>query len=145
MDDQEQSKKELNQNDDPSINSDISSSESHTETSTPVQNSDQIHKIVDQMSESQLHQYESFRRSGFSKANIKKLVNHVLNQACNPNFIIAVGGVAKVFVGEIVTKALEIQKKWGDEGPLLPSHIHESCRVLYEEMPNLKKYKKFFE
>lgn len=97
------------------------------------------------MSEPQLHRYESFRRSGFLKVNIKKLVNNVLNQACNPNFIIAVSGVAKVFVGEMVCKAKEVQERWGDSGPLMPAHMHEAYRLLYKDVPNMKVYRRFFE
>lgn len=115
-----------------------------------------------------LSQYESFRRSGFGKANIKRIISSVLGQACNPNFVIAVAGIAKVFVGELVVLAKEIQeeerkrlKKSGaqkteeinidskifdtnkvedelDEA-LLPSHIHEAYRRLADDMPHLKK------
>ncbi|ELQ76829.1 Transcription initiation factor TFIID, subunit TAF11 [Trachipleistophora hominis] len=122
-----------------------STTSSHTDTSTGPSQTVQLLQIVDQMTEPQLHRYESFRRSGFLKVNIKKLVNNVLNQACNPNFIIAVSGVAKVFVGEMVCKAKEVQDRWGDSGPLMPAHVHEAYRLLYRDMPNMKVYKRFFE
>lgn len=127
---------------DPQSN-DTDSSSTTTSTSTAP-----LHpqlQIVDQLSEEKLHQYESFRRSGISKTSIKKLCSNIIAQACNPNFIIAVSGVAKVFVGEMVKEAKDVQRGWEQEGPLMPSHVHEAYRRLYGEMPNMKVYRKFFE
>jgi len=33
-----------------------------------------------------------------------------------------------VYVCDIVQSALDIQKEWGDEGPLLPDHLREAAR-----------------
>ncbi len=62
----------------------------------------------------------------------------VLKQNVNANFVIAVGGISKVFIGEILDKAKEIQLKWDEKGALKPSHIIEAHRVLFKYMPNLK-------
>lgn len=121
------------------------SSSNSSESSHLPPNPSHLLQLVDQLSESELLQYESFRRSGFSRALIKKLVNLILGQACNPNFIIAVSGISKVFVGEMVTRAKHIQKKWGQNGPLNPSHIHEAYRQLYGDMPNTRKFYRFFD
>lgn len=43
-----------------------------------------------------------------------------------------ISGFAKVFVGEIVEKAREVQELQGDNGPLQPHHLREAWR-LYKE------------
>ncbi|KAM0675058.1 transcription initiation factor TFIID subunit 11 [Gurleya vavrai] len=102
------------------------------------ENKDRLQKIIDNMTPEELLRYEDFRRSGFGKNGIRKLITSILGQSCNLNFIISVSGIAKVFVGEMVEKALEVQKEQNDSGALRPSHIHEAYRRLYFEMPHLK-------
>ncbi|EPR77992.1 Transcription initiation factor TFIID subunit [Spraguea lophii 42_110] len=100
-----------------------------------------IQKLVTNMSTEEEARYESFRRSGFGKNITRKIVSEILNQACNPNFLISVSGISKIFVGEMVDEALKIQKQWDDKGPLLPSHIHEAYRRIYYRNPNMKNNK----
>ncbi|KRH91781.1 Transcription initiation factor TFIID, subunit TAF11, partial [Pseudoloma neurophilia] len=141
-----QNEKQLDQEEKEIENEENSSSSDSTSNSSHIPpNTTHLLQLVDQLSESELVQYESFRRSGFSKALIKKVVNSILGQACNPNFLIAISGISKVFVGEMVSKAKQIQKNWKQTGPLLPSHIHEAYRQLYGKMPNTKKWRRFFE
>ncbi|KAG0438149.1 Transcription initiation factor TFIID subunit 11 [Dictyocoela muelleri] len=129
-----------------SINNSESDSESlKTSTSDDnyhLQKNIELQKKIDGMNEKQLHRYESFRRSGFSKNSIRKLISSILNQACNPNFIIAVSGVAKVFVGEMITEALKIQNEEGMTGPLMPQHIHEAYRRLYKKTGTMRMFKR---
>ncbi|KAH9411968.1 transcription initiation factor TFIID [Ordospora pajunii] len=101
-----------------------------------------VQSITGSMSEEQLHRYEKFRGSGFPKAAIKKYISSVIGQAVNPNFVIAVCGLAKVFVGEMTEVAKEVQSERLEKGPLLPSHIHEAYRRLYKKTPCIKVFKK---
>ncbi|KAM0678429.1 transcription initiation factor TFIID subunit 11 [Binucleata daphniae] len=110
----------------------------HYDETVRQENKDRLQKIIDNMTPEELHRYEDFRRAGFNKNGIRKFVNNILGQSCNINFIISVSGIAKVFVGEMVEKALEIQKELNESGPLKPSHIHEAYRRLYKTMPHLK-------
>lgn len=110
----------------------------HYDETVRKENKDRLQKIIDNMTPEELHRYEDFRRAGFNKNGIRKFVNGILSQSCNINFIISVSGIAKVFVGEMVEKALEVQKEMHDTGPLKPSHIHEAHRRLYKTMPHLK-------
>ncbi|KAF7682929.1 Transcription initiation factor TFIID subunit 11 [Astathelohania contejeani] len=99
-----------------------------------------LQEMLDQMSPDEFDRYESFRRAGFNKVAIRKLCNSILKQSCNPNFVISVAGIAKVFVGEMVGMAKQIQFEMGDSGPLLPSHIDEAYRRLYHLLPNMKNF-----
>lgn len=100
-----------------------------------------IQSITGAMSPEELHRYEKFRGSGFPKAAIKKYISNVIGQAVNPNFVIAVSGLAKVFVGEMIEVAKVVQAERCEKGPLLPSHIHEAYRRLYRKTPNIKVFK----
>lgn len=84
--------------------------------------------LLDQFTPEQLERYEVYRRSGFQKGSIRKLINHVLQQSCTPNIVVAVRGLAKVFVGEIVESARQVQVEGKHHGPLAPDDVREAYR-----------------
>lgn len=102
----------------------------------------EMQQAIAKMSDADLLRYETFRGSNFPKAAVKKLISNIIGQAVNPNIVIGVGGLCKVFVGEMVEEAKKIQKELGDDGPLLPSHMHEAYRRMYSKVPNMKVAKK---
>lgn len=83
-----------------------------------------------QLSEEELNRYEMFRRSTFPKASIKRLIQSICGAPVSQNVVIAVSGIAKVFVGELVQEAIVIQKRYGESGPVEPKHIREAYRVI---------------
>lgn len=46
------------------------------------------------------------------------------------NVVIAMAGMAKVYVGEIIEAACEARDKMQEVGPLKPKHIREAVRKL---------------
>ena len=66
--------------------------------------------LVSNFSDEQLDRYEMYRRSAFSKVSIKRLMHSITGSVPTSNVVIAMAGIAKVFVGEIVEEALEIQR-----------------------------------
>lgn len=84
-----------------------------------------------------MKRYEHYRRSDLKKEKVKKLLTSVnlIPLATPPAdpFIICVKGLAKVFVGEIVENSLDIQKTWGESGPLHPKHIREAHRRMVRD------------
>ncbi|KAA8906097.1 hTAFII28-like protein conserved region-domain-containing protein [Sphaerosporella brunnea] len=84
--------------------------------------------LLEAFDEDQQNRYESFRRANLNKASVKKLANLVLSQSVTANVGTVICGFSKVFTGEIIELALQIQKSWGDEGPLLPDHLREAWR-----------------
>ncbi|KAJ2785704.1 transcription initiation factor TFIID subunit 11 [Coemansia javaensis] len=86
-----------------------------------------------QMSDEQRMRYGVYRRSALNKATVKRLVSQVLNQQVSSTVTFVVAGFAKVFVGEIVERAVQIQAARGEQGPLLPDHLREAYRLYKKE------------
>ncbi|KMT15906.1 hypothetical protein BVRB_3g055930 [Beta vulgaris subsp. vulgaris] len=87
--------------------------------------------ILYQFTEEQMSRYESFRRSGFQKSNMKRLlVSLTGSQKISIPMTIVVSGIAKMFVGELIETAKLVMAERKDSGPIRPCHIRESYRRL---------------
>lgn len=76
---------------------------------------------------------------------MKKLIQSVCGSTVSQNIVIAMAGMAKVYVGEIVEEACQSRDMAGEVGPLQPKHIREAVRKLRQNelVPNLRHKKKF--
>lgn len=99
--------------------------------------------LVSAFSNSQQDQYEVFRRSSFPKSGVRRIMQSVCGTAVSQNAVIAMAGITKVYVGEIVEAALQAREDMGEEGPLQPKHIREAVRRMKnkKKIPNAR-YKK---
>ena len=101
--------------------------------------------LVSAFSNAQQDQYEIFRRSTSPKSGIRKIMQSICGGTVPQNAVIAMAGITKVYVGEVIEAACQARDSVGEEGPLQPKHIREAVRRLKKDnkIPN-SRYKRVF-
>ncbi|KAJ8570064.1 hypothetical protein K7X08_006641 [Anisodus acutangulus] len=90
-----------------------------------------MQSILSQFTEEQMSRYESFRRSGFQKSNMKRLLTRITGSAkISIPMTIVVSGIAKMIAGELIETAKMVMAERRDTGPIRPCHIREAYRRL---------------
>ena len=72
-------------------------------------------------------------------------MQNICGSNVSQNVVIAMAGMTKVYVGEIVEGACLARGRLGEDGPLQPKHIRESVRKLRQKskVPNCKYRRSF--
>ena len=98
--------------------------------------------LVSAFTSQQQDQYEVYRRATFPKGTVKKLMMNICKCPVPQNAVIAMAGIAKVYVGQIVEEACVIRDSCGETGPLQPKHLREAYRRLKSQQVIGSKRKK---
>ncbi|TPX50550.1 hypothetical protein SeMB42_g00673 [Synchytrium endobioticum] len=86
--------------------------------------------IMASLSPDQMSRYEHFRRSKLPKNHVNKIVQNVLGQKPPASASFVVQSAGKLFIGDMVERALTVQAEMGDVGALQPKHLREAYQTI---------------
>ncbi|KAG8900576.1 hypothetical protein FRB99_005966 [Tulasnella sp. 403] len=89
--------------------------------------------LMENFTQDQHDRYEQYRRSAINKNTVRKFINHTFGTNPSMNVAQVISGFSKVFVGEMVEKARQVQAARGATGPLAPEDLREAYRIYVEE------------
>ena len=93
---------------------------------------------LDAMDEEQLTRFEFFFKSHFRRGRVKEVMVNATRSTTHiitDDMAIVVGSLTKLFVGELVDKAMEVLREEDEsyQGGLLPHHVEEAVRRMQRE------------
>ncbi|KAI0631681.1 hTAFII28-like protein conserved region-domain-containing protein [Trametes polyzona] len=97
------------------------------------QSKDNLKVLMDNLSPAQYDRFEAYRRYALSKQAVRKVIQQTTGQQVSLPVAQIIAGFAKVFVGEMVEKAREVQERRQESGPLSPDHLREAYRTYQNE------------
>ncbi|CAM6099087.1 unnamed protein product [Calypogeia fissa] len=87
-------------------------------------------KVLNCFTKEQMSRYECYRRSGFQRANMRRLLASVAGCPISIPVTIVMSGISKMFVGELVEIGRIVMTERNDVGPIRPCHIREAYQRL---------------
>ncbi|XP_002978451.2 transcription initiation factor TFIID subunit 11 [Selaginella moellendorffii] len=96
----------------------------------PIVDTDRIQEAMGRFTADQLDRYEHYRRSGFPKTQMRRLVQNVAGCSISVPMSIVMSGLAKMFVGDVIETARIIMSEQQEEGPIRPRHLRQAYRRL---------------
>jgi transcription initiation factor TFIID subunit 11 len=114
--------------------------------------------LLDKFSDVEMDRYVLWTRFKINKAHVRRLINYSLSQSVAPALVTAASGCTKIFVVDLIERALKVQIEWQaasarlptgeplsnnaelaertrpvDRGPLRPDHLREALRRYRKE------------
>eukprot|EP00897_Mesotaenium_endlicherianum_P002121 jgi/Mesen1/1937/ME000146S01027 len=101
----------------------------------PAMSAEKMQAVLGKFTPEQMSRYESYRRSGFQRSTMKKLLDAIIGERVkvSPPITIVISGIAKLFVGELVETGRVVMTERNETGPIRPSHMREAYRRLKQD------------
>ncbi|KAK5238977.1 hypothetical protein LTR16_012448, partial [Cryomyces antarcticus] len=77
--------------------------------------------LVQALSPDQAERYDIWRRVRLKKETVRKITNQTLSQSVPASVVTTINGYTKVFIGEIIDRAREVQTEWMAASLTLPT------------------------
>lgn len=75
-------------------------------------NEDEKHRLlITSFTEDQMERFEAYRRLTVNRPGVKKICNSILGHSIPQNIAIVMAGISKLLLGDIITKAFEVQER----------------------------------
>lgn len=88
-------------------------------------------KIMSKFTPTQERRFESYKRTSFSRSNIRRIMSGIAGVPISQPMSVIMGGITKIFVGELIEHARQVQQLYYHEtGPLQPKHLREAYRIM---------------
>ena len=110
--------------------------------------------LIDAFDEEQTYRFDTWRRCRLKKETVRKITNQTLSQSVPASIVTTISGYTKLFIGELIERALDVETEWlaastklpsgeaktpgsdgshikveeSHRGPLLPDHLREAWR-----------------
>lgn len=77
----------------------------------PLDTDEKKRLLIASFTNDQMERFESYRRLTINKPGVKKICNGVLGHLIPQNIAVVMAGLSKLLLGDIITKAFEVQER----------------------------------
>ncbi|KAH3676095.1 hypothetical protein WICMUC_002392 [Wickerhamomyces mucosus] len=125
-----------------SLNEETNEEELDQEPIEELDQDERLRLLLENLDDEQMARYSTYRRSTINKNNLRKIINSILNQSVSHSVAIAISGISKIFIGEIIEKAKDIKIRYDRANYLIKlSEKKELNELLKHELTNLETCK----
>lgn len=97
--------------------------------------------LVEAFNPDQADRYDLFRRVKLKKETVRKIVNQTLSQSVPPSVITSINAYTKIFIGNLIERARDVQEQYAAALPsppeeVAPSQPHDPASINSSQQPD---------